>query len=35
MTTLTILQPAQADILRMIDRNPNLQPSTNNTFAKN
>ena len=34
MTTLTILQPAQADILRLIDRNPNLQPSTKKQYKK-
>ena len=34
MTTLTFLQPAQADIFRMIDRNPNLQPSTKKQYKK-
>ena len=34
MTTLTILQPAQADILNLIDRNPNLQPSTKKQYKK-
>ena len=34
MTTLTFLQPAQADIFSMIDRNPNLQPSTKKQYKK-
>jgi hypothetical protein len=31
---MTTLQPTQTDILRMIDRDPNLQPSTKKQYKK-
>ena len=34
MTALTTSQPAHADIMEMIDRNPKLQPSTKKQYKK-